>query len=29
MTRTVLHGEASKELKEMYQAVLAAQEKAT
>jgi Xaa-Pro aminopeptidase len=27
MTRTVLHGEASKELKEMYQAVLAAQEK--
>ena len=27
MTRTVLHGDASKELKEMYQAVLAAQEK--
>ena len=28
MTRTVLHGEASEELKEMYKAVLAAQEKA-
>lgn len=28
MTRTVLYGEASKELKEMYKAVLAAQEKA-
>jgi Xaa-Pro aminopeptidase len=28
MTRTVIHGEASKELKEMYEAVLAAQEKA-
>jgi Xaa-Pro aminopeptidase len=27
MTRTVLHGEASKELKEMYESVLAAQEK--
>ncbi len=27
MTRTVLHGEASEELKEMYKAVLAAQEK--
>ena len=27
MTRTVLHGEASEELKEMYEAVLAAQEK--
>lgn len=27
MTRTVIHGEASEELKEMYEAVLAAQEK--